>query len=307
MKNIIDTKWGAVSAAVFCNLLWGSAYPAIKLGYEQFDITSSVSEKLFFAGIRFVLAGLMVIAAGAAVNKRIPCLNRGNVRSIAVTGLIYTALQYVFFYVGLSNTTGSNGSIVNSSTTFMALVAGHIFCGERLNAKKTAGAVIGFAGVVTVLMSEGIGGVSFTGEGFILIAAACFVAGSMLSKAAAENTDAMTVTGYNLLIGGGILTAAGMAGGGMLKNVTVQGILILGYLAFLSAAAFTLWTMLLRRWEVGRISVFNFLIPVSGTILSAVFMHENIFSIRYALSLLLVCTGIILANSSEKSVFTRKE
>lgn len=307
MKNIIDTRWGAVSAAVLCNLLWGSAYPAIKLGYEQFDITGSVPQKLFFAGLRFVLAGVMVLATGAVFNRRIPRLNKGNIRRIALIGLVYTALQYVFFYIGLSNTTGSNGSIVNSSTTFMALIAGHFICGERLDMKKISGAVIGFAGVVTVLVADGAGGVSFEGEGFILIAAACFVAGSMLSKRAVSETDAMTVTGYNLLIGGAVLTAAGAAGGGVLKTVTASGAAILFYLAFLSAAAFTLWTMLLRRCEVGRISVFNFIIPVSGTVLSAVFMHENIFSIRYMVSLILVCAGIIIVNGAGKTADMRRE
>ena len=301
MKNILDTKQGVVCAAVLCNLLWGSAYPAIKIGYELFDITDNVFEKLFFAGLRFTLAGIMVLAASSVINKKIPVINKDNAGKIALTGLIYTALQYVFFYIGLSNTTGTNGSIVNSSTTFMALVAGYFVYRERLGLRKIVGAVIGFAGVIAVFVSDGISSVSLTGEGFILIAAACFVAGSMLSKWAASDTDAMTVTGYNLLIGGILLTVSGFAGGGTLTAVNTKGILVLLYLAFLSAAAFTLWTMLLKRRGVGSISVYNFIIPVSGTILSALIMHEDIFSLKYLISLVLVCAGIVLVNMEIKT------
>lgn len=298
MKKILDSKLGIVLTAVFCNLLWGSAYPSIKIGYSLFDITDSVAQKLFFAGLRFAAAGIMVLAAAVAVNKKVPVLNRKNAAQITIIGLIYTALQYVFFYIGLSNTTGANGSIVNSSTTFMALAAGYFVYKEPVGLKKAVGAIIGFAGVLIVFLGNGIGGVSFTGEGFILIAAACFVAGSMLSKSATVSTDAMTVTGYNLLIGGLVLLVAGIAGGGVIDTVNTKGVLILIYLAFLSAAAFTLWTMLLKKSSVGSISVFNFIIPVSGTILSAIFMKENIYNLRYLISLVLVCIGIVLVNGS---------
>lgn len=304
MKNILDKKWGIVAAAVLCNLLWGSAYPGIKIGYELFGITDNLAQKLFFAGMRFVIAGIMVLAVSIPVNKRIPKMTRKNTGIILVIAFIYTALQYVFFYVGLSNTTGTNGSIVNSSTTFIALIASHfVYKNEHITFRKLAGALIGFAGVITVLVSDGISGFSFDGEGFILIAAICFVAGSMLSKYAASGTDAMTVTGYNLLIGGAMLLVAGFAGGGIPEKFSGQGIAVLLYLAVLSAAAFTIWTMLLKRTEVGRISVFNFIIPVSGTLLSAIFMKENIVEVKYLVSLILVCAGIILVNYTPKMNF----
>lgn len=300
MNRILDKKAGIVFIAVICNLLWGSAYPGIRIGYELSGITDSAAQKMFFAGLRFVLAGLMVLAAAIPVNRKIPRLTKENTGIIMLTGLVYTACQYVFFYIGLSNTSGANGSIVNSSTTFIALIAGRIVYKETIGIRKLIGALMGFAGVVTVLVSGGMGGFSFTGEGFILCAAICFVIGSMISKRANCSSDAMTVTGYNLLIGGIILLALGFLGGGMLNIVDVRVAAVLLYLAFLSAAAFTLWTMLLKRVGIGSISLFNFIIPVSGTVFSAIFMHESIFEWRYALSLILVCAGILTVNSTGK-------
>ncbi len=295
-----DKKYSIVLPAIFCNLLWGSAYPGIKIGYELFNITDSVPQKLFFAGLRFALAGIMVLLAAIPVNRRLPSLRRDNIGIISVTALIYTALQYLFFYIGLSNTTGTNGSIVNSTTTFMALVASRLVYKKRIGAVKIFGTLIGFCGVVTVLFSGSTGSFSLTGEGFILIAALCFVAGSMISKKAAAGSDAMTVTGYNLLIGGVILLISGIFGKGYDLPVSAGGTLVLLYLAFLSAAAFTIWTALLKKTGIEKISVYNFIIPVSGTILSAVFMKENIFNIHYLVSLLLVCVGIITVNYEKK-------
>lgn len=294
--KLSDTKYKISGAAILCNLLWGSAYPGIKIGYELFNITDSVPQKLFFAGLRFVLAGIMVLLVSIPVNKKLPRLSRNNVGIIALTGVVYTAMQYVFFYIGLSNTSGSNGSIVNSTTTFMAIIVSRVFFKERIGWTKVLGTLTGFAGVIVILSAGSTGGFSFYGEGFILIAAMCFVAGSLISKKAASSSDAMTATGFNLLIGGIILLLWGLIGGGTLVRISTGGILILLYLAFLSAAAFTIWTFLLREVSVSRISIFNFLIPVSGTILSAIFMKENIWDIHYLVSLILVCAGIFLVN-----------
>lgn len=73
---------------------------------------------------------------------------------------------------------------------------------------------------------------------------------------------------------------------------------MLCYLVLLSSVAFSLWSQLLKYNKVGTIAIYNFLIPVAGTLLSALFLHENIFEWRYAIALVLVCCGIFLVNHS---------
>jgi len=56
--------------ASLCALLWGSAYPAIKSGYKLFAIaTDDLTSKFIFAGLRFFLAGLMVLAVSVMMKK----------------------------------------------------------------------------------------------------------------------------------------------------------------------------------------------------------------------------------------------
>ena len=300
MKKIFTNPLYVTLLAILCNFLWGSAYPSVKIGYELFNITDSVFEKLFFAGLRFMAAGVMVLIVSWLTHRKFPRVSKAGAPYVLLMALIYTAVQYIFFYVGLSNTSGANGSIVNSIQTFFAVILAHfVYKDDKLNTRKIIGTALGFAGVLAVTMGSGAAQLKLTGEGFILLAALSFVIGSMISKKATQTDDAMSVTGYNLLIGGAVLTAIGVIGGGEFTTVTAAGIGVLAYLSFLSAAAFTIWTMLLQYNPIGKIAVFNFIIPVSGTLLSAVLLGEDIFEVRYLVSLVLVCAGIVIVNKSK--------
>ena len=59
--KLLQNKKIAYLTAIFCTLLWGTAFPFIKVGYSAFKIEESdIGSKLIFAGMRFMLAGLMV-------------------------------------------------------------------------------------------------------------------------------------------------------------------------------------------------------------------------------------------------------
>lgn len=105
--------------AAFCCLLWGSAYPAIKNGYEIFQIaTDDLPGKIVFAGYRFVIAGALLLLFAILQGKPIGRLSRRQYTQLVVLGSTQTALQYVFFYIGLAYTTGVKGSIMNATGTF---------------------------------------------------------------------------------------------------------------------------------------------------------------------------------------------
>lgn len=54
-----------------CCLLWGSAFPCIKLGYKFFRIESGeTTSQILFAGTRFAIAGAMVIITFSIINRK---------------------------------------------------------------------------------------------------------------------------------------------------------------------------------------------------------------------------------------------
>ncbi len=124
--------------ATLCCLLWGSAYPAIKNGYILFHITpADVSSKLVFAGYRFILAGAILLLIAQVTGRKIFAITKKNAFNLFLLGTTQTMLQYIFFYIGLSNTTGVKGAIMNSMSTFFSVILAHyLYKNDKLNFKK---------------------------------------------------------------------------------------------------------------------------------------------------------------------------
>ncbi|MEG1255431.1 DMT family transporter [Clostridium sp.] len=285
--------------AILCCALWGSAYPAIKGGYSLFNIASNdIPSKLVFAGYRFMLAGIFVLILQLISKKDIFNFSKKQVGQVALLGITQTTLQYIFFYVGLAYTTGVSGAIINGTGTFFSIVIAHfIYKNDRLNFNKILGCIIGFLGVVIVNLNGGsLAGSSFTirGEGLVMLAAFTLSASSIYGKKITQSQDAAIVTGYQLLIGGIVLTILGLGFGGSLSGFTIKSTSLLIYMALLSSVSFVVWSELLKYNKVGIIAMFNFSIPIFGSLLSAIFLGENIFDIKILVALVLVCLGIFL-------------
>lgn len=288
-----------VLLATLCCLLWGSAYPSIKIGYMFFNISEKdIASKLIFAGYRFALAGILILLVQVMLGKKILKISFREFSQVTILGIFQTTIQYIFFYIGLSYTTGVRGSIINGTGTFVSIILAHfIYSNDRLSFNKIVGCIIGFIGVIVVNLngqSFWETSFSFMGEGFIMIAAFIFAASAIYGKMITKDKDAFLVTGYQLTIGGFILTLLGLIFGGILEGFTFKSTCLLIYMSLLSSVAFALWMQLLKYNKVGVISVFNFLIPVFGTLLSGIFLGENIFNVKILFALFLVCIGIFL-------------
>lgn len=294
-----------VLTATLCCLLWGSAYPAIKSGYAMLSIArDDTASQLVFAGWRFLLAGLLLLGMARAMGRPVLSLPRASLGPIAALGLTQTSIQYVFFYVGLAHTTGVKASILNATGTFFSVLLAHfIYHNDRLHSRKALGCLIGFAGVMVVNLRQGQAldaGFSLLGDGFIVIAAFVLSAASIYGKRLSQNIDVLVMTGHQLAIGGLALLLAGYAFGGALHGMALAPAALLLYMVLLSAVAFALWATLLKYNRVGQVAVFNFLIPVFGALLSALFLGEQILAWRNALALLLVCGGIWLVTTDRR-------
>nr|WP_313031604.1 EamA family transporter [Massilia alkalitolerans] len=287
-----------LALATLCCLLWGSSYPAIKTGYALLGITQQdIPSKLVYAGYRFLLAGIGVALAAWLLQKKFPVPPRGQLRQVFVLGVAQTSLQYVFFYIGLAYTTGVRASILNATTTFFSVLLAHfLYKDDRLSARKAVGCALGLAGVLAVNADASLlgSGVSLQGEGFIVLAAFVLSAASIYGKRVSQRMDAMTMTAWQLAIGGLVLLAAGYAAGGSLGRMDLASSLLLVYLAALSAVAFTLWSLLLKHNPVGLISMFAFLVPLFGAALSGIWLDEDVLTWTNLAALVLVCGGVLL-------------
>ena len=305
--NLTDIRVVMFLAGVCC-FLWGSATPAIKTGYRLFQIDSTdTSSILLFAGTRFFLAGILVIAWHSLTSRKWILPPRESALAIGELALSQTILQYVFFYVGLSHATGVHGAIITGTNVFFSILfASLVFRYETLNGRKLAGCLLGFAGIVIVNLSgsgsEGLFDVSFLGEGFVLLAQIFYAISSALVKKYSRQFDVVMLSGYQFMIGGLALMVIGAASGGTLAGATgPSAYVLLLYMGFLSAVAYTLWGVLLKYNPVSRVTIFGFMNPMFGVLLSAVFLGESGQALTWntLAALILVSLGIYVVNGGK--------
>lgn len=300
-EKIFTKPWVVALCAIFCCVLWGSAFPCVKLGYSLFEIDrDSVPSLMLFAGTRFALAGVLVIAFGSVQKRAFLAPKPRNIWRVLVVALFQTALQYTFFYIGLSRVSGVKSSVLNGLGVFFTIIAAcFIFRTEKFNLIKLAGCVLGFGGVVLINLGGDFSFTfSFTGEGFLILSglSSAMAAGFVKIFSKHENTTALC--GYQFLIGGVVLVIIGVSAGGRIPHVSVGGAFMLLYLAFLSATAFTLQGFLLRYNPVSKVAVYKSTNPLFGAVFSAIILAESdqLLSWFTLLAIILVCAGIFIIN-----------
>lgn len=304
LDAVFGRPGAAVALAVLCNILWGSAFPFIKMGYRLFAIDAADTPSILcFAGVRFMIGAALVWVCGTALRRRPLPLPRGKVLAeCCALGLWQTAAQYFFYYTAVAALTGAFGGILNSTQSFMGVILAHFLYGQadRLNARKALGCALGFGGVLVATLGDQGGG-SAQGIACMLIASAIFAVAGPWNKAVTQKADGFAVSCLNLGTGGLALALLGFAMGGRLTPQSGAGVPVLLYLAFISGAGYVLWALLMKNNPVSRISVFGLLIPVVNTLLSALLNGEPLFEWQYLAALALVCGGIFLVNRPRKA------
>ncbi len=298
-STVFSNKFVVCIIATICCGLWGSAFPYVKIGYKLFDITDTASQ-IFFAGLRFTIAGIMTIVIGSILNKKILVPKKSSLKPVLVLSFFQTFIQYLFFYIGLSITTGIKASLIEGTCAFFSiLIASLIFRQEKLTLLKILACFIGFGGVII----SNINGVSFatglSGDLMILVSTVSYAFSSVLIKIYSQKENPVTLSGYQFFIGGLVLTVVGLCMGGKLSNFTVESISVLLYLGLLSAVAYSLWGIILKHNKVSNVTVYSFMIPVFGVILSALLLETErmgAFKPENIIALILVSVGIVIVN-----------
>lgn len=305
-KNTLTKTPVVCGLAILCCILWGSATPSIKIGYEVFNIASGdTASQILFAGMRFVLAGILTILFGSILSRKVLIPKKKSALPIIKLAMVQTILQYVFFYIGHAHTSGVKAAIINGSNVFLAILfAVIIFKYEKMTLTKLIACIAGFAGIVIInLTGNGIDmNFSFAGEGAILISAAAYALSSGMIKKYSQDENPVILSGYQFFLGGLVMCIAGLIAGGRVEVFTVTSVLLLIYLAMISSVAYTVWGILLKYNPVGKVTVFGFTNPIFGVILSAIFLHESnqAFGLQGIIALILVSVGIFMVNKAKE-------
>ena len=174
--------------ALFCCALWGISTPIVKMGYAYTD-ASHVPSLLLWAGIQFVVAGLLTIGFCSILSKRFAVPKKENLGGVVIVSLTQTVLQYALLYIGLLYTSSVKGAILKSTDVFfVTLLAGLVFKTETITLRKILACIIGFSGIV-VMNLKGLS-LSFNlGDGLVLLGILFYAFSVIMTKLFAQKED----------------------------------------------------------------------------------------------------------------------
>ena len=261
--------------AVIACLLWSTAFVGIKFGLPH-------TTPLFFAGIRFILAGLVIIPFCGTIRGYFSQI-RSNLKHIIIVSFFQTFALYSLFYLGISMISGALTAIViGSGPLFTAIIAHFMIKGDQMTRAKVGSILIGMVGIVGIasakspLVSEEE--IEFIG---ILLLLLSNVASSFANVYVAKSKlpiHPLILNSAQIFIGGVCLTLLSLAVEGMpATEYPMSFYLSLTWLTFLSATAFSIWFYLLRLPDikVSMLNVWKFLIPVFGALLSWMLLADE--------------------------------
>lgn len=297
-KLLTNTFFVAI-AAMFCCALWGSATPFIKIGYELILPERNVPSTILFAGTRFFLAGIITVLIYSVARKKVLFPKTQNLGAVATVSCFQTIIQYILFYIGLANTTGVKGTVISGSNSFFSILcATLIFRQEKLTLRKIFACVIGFIGIVLINLKGLSFNLNFFGDGFVLLSNLAYGVSGALMKRFSDREDPVIISGYQFILGGFIMICVGLISGGVIVVESLKAGMVLLYLSLLSAVAYSLWGVLLKYNPVSKVSIYSFMTPVFGVLLSNLMLAEksNVSPINLIAALILICSGITILN-----------
>ena len=276
-------------------LLWGSLFPMVKLGFSVYAVEST-ADILLFAGIRFVICGVVICLFASIKDKASYRPVKASLIPILLSGVFAIILHYGFTYLGLELTDSSKTALIKQVGALFYVCFSFLFIKEDTpTVKKIVAAAVGFLGIIVLnINSEGF---SFAlGDLLILCASFCTVFSNVISKKVFVKVSPITSTGISQLFGGIVLLAVGFAMGGNVHFRWDCSLLIMAYICSASIVSYCIWFGIVKNGELSKLFIIKFAEPVFACIFSAVILGENILKWQYLISFALISTGILISN-----------
>jgi probable blue pigment (indigoidine) exporter len=290
----VNARALGVAAALFYVFLWASAYVPSKIG-------ALGSPPLWFLVVRFALAGVIALALALAMGARLPRTAR-EWAATALLGVLGNAVYLGFTYVALRHLASGVGAIVASTNPLVLALLAPWLLAEPLTRGKVAGMVLGFGGVIAIVLARlGSGTANPADIGLAFAGVLGSVASTVVFKKWCGGLDLRAVTGLQLLAASLILLPFALVfEGGPRADLSPAFVASFVYVVLvMSVGASLLWFWLLTHGEASRVSAYYFLTPVFGLALAALLLREPV-GVRDLGGLIAIALGISLVQRNSK-------
>jgi drug/metabolite transporter (DMT)-like permease len=283
----------AVFTVCLC-VLFGANAVAIKISLSGLGVFTT-------AGLRFSMASVTIFL-WARITGRSFKIKSGQGRQLLIISAVFT-VQLSLFYLGLSKTNASRGTLMVNLQPFFTLFLAHVFIpGDRITKRKTLGILIGFAGVAFVFLEKKAASSDFRiGDLIILFATLLWSCSAVYTKRIIHAFKPFHLVLYPMIFSAPLFFLEGFVWDStMIAHIDTKVLCSLLYQSFVTASfCFVAWLTLLRKYRAVALHSFIFFMPISGVMLGGLILGEPI-TVNILIALVLIVSGILLVNFRQK-------
>jgi len=271
----LSSKGNTIFWAIIACLLWSTAYAGIKIGL-QYDTP------FHFAGVRFIISGLMILPLTVRPSLFFKMINE-HWRVIAWVTLLQIVVNYSLFYQGLNLVPGALGAVVyGAQPLIIAIVAALMHKDDKLTRKKILTIVFGISGVILISVGRQafkLGtGLELLGIAMILVGNTATAVSNVVISLKSKDLNPFVLSSTSLFFGGVILYLISIPVEHKIPGPppTEYWVALL-WLSFMAASAFSIWFKLLQRpgVKVSELNLWKFITPITGAVLSWILVPDE--------------------------------
>jgi len=278
----------------FLCILFGSNAVAVKLAFTGMGVFTTAS-------IRFAIAA-SAIFLWARVTGRTIGLKKGQIYPVLIFSALFT-IQLSLFYLGLSKSNASRGTLLANLLPFFILFLAHFFIpGDRITRRKFFGILLGFAGVVFMFLeNKGVTAGYRTGDLIILLAVAIWSSSTVYLKRIISTFMPFQVVLYSTLFSVPIFFLEALLwDSAMVSRLDAPVIGSLLYQSLITASfGFVAWNTLLQKYGAVSLHSFVFIMPIAGVAMGGLFLGEPI-TVKILAALAFIVSGILVVHWQPK-------
>jgi drug/metabolite transporter (DMT)-like permease len=289
-----DLSFWAASFTVFICMLFGANAVAIKISLEGIGVFTT-------AGIRFGVASITIFL-WAKITGRSFKIKKEQILQLFVISIVFT-VQLSLFYLGLSKSNASRGTLLANFQPFFTLFLAHFFIpGDQITRRKIMGILMGFAGVAFVFLEKkGVTSDFNTGDTMILTAAFLWACNAVYTKRIISAFQPFQITLFPMVFSVPLFFLGGMLWDHpMITFINGKIIGAMVYQSLVTASfGFVVWNSLLQKYGAVALHSFIFIMPITGVLLGGLILGEPITA-NILIAMLLIVAGILIIHFRQK-------
>jgi len=285
-----ELSFTAVLFTIFLCVLFGSNAVAIKIAFSGLGVFTT-------AAIRFSIAAVAIFL-WARITGRSIALKKGQFHQVLIFSVLFT-VQLSLFYLGLSKSNASRGTLLSNLLPFFILFLAHFFIpGDRITKRKFFGILLGFTGVVFMFLDEKAMQAGFrTGDIIILCAVTIWSCATIYLKRIIDTFSPFQLVMYSTMFSVPLfLVAALLWDKAMIFQLNAPVIGAILYQSLVTASfGFVAWNTMLKKYGAVSLHSFMFIMPIAGVALGGLVLGEPI-TLKILLALAFIVFGILVVH-----------